>query len=161
MIKIDKSKTVEHIKCLAGDYKCYDNTLSHEEALELNEMINELQRLREYHNKWVDITNNLKDDCNRSIQPGDLVDFKVNVTDWGRHINNIDPSNLEKDGDDLIATFKGTINFDEDGRQFCIDTDYYFLPSIHIYCIEEGSLKLHTSKDLEQFETHEEGDIEL
>lgn len=156
MINIDKSKTVEHIKCLAGDYKCYDNTLSHEEALELNEMINELQRLREYHDKWVEMTDILRDENGNRLELGDNVDFKVNATNWGRHINGIDPSNLEKNGDTIIAKMTGTLNFDMDGRQFCIDTDYYFLPSIYVSCIEEGSLQLHIGKDLEQSETHED-----
>lgn len=29
----------EHIKLLASDYKCYDNTLTHEEAVELCNML--------------------------------------------------------------------------------------------------------------------------
>lgn len=156
MINIDKSKTISHIKCLAGDYKCYDNTLSHEEALELNEMINELQKLREYHDKWVEMTDILRDENGNRLEIGDLVDFKVNVTDWGRHRNGIDPNNLETNGNNIIAKLVGTINFDDYGREFYIETDYYFLPSIHISCIEEGSLQLHIGKDLEQSETHED-----
>lgn len=160
MINIDKSKTVSHIKCLAGDYKCYDNTLSHEEALELNEMVRDLQRLQEYYSKWIEMTDILRDDCGNRLELGDKVDFKVNATDWGRHTDGIDPSNLEKNENTIIAKLTGTLNFDMDGRQFCIDTDYYFLPSIYVSCIEEGSLQLHIGKDLEQSETHEEEDIE-
>lgn len=160
MINIDKSKTVSHIKCLAGDYKCYDNTLSHEEVLELNEMVNELKRLREYHDKWIEMTDILRDENGNRLELGDKVDFKVNATDWGNHRNGIDPSNLEKNGDTIIAKMTGILRFDMDGRQFCIDTDYYFLPSIYVSCIEEGSLALHIGKELEQSETHEEEDIE-
>lgn len=165
MINIDKSKTVSHIKCLAGDYKCYDNTLSHEEALELNEMINELQRLREYHDKWIEMTDILRDENGNRLVLGDKVDFKVNATNWGRHINGIDPSNLEKNGDTIIAKMTGTLNFDEDGRQLCIDTDYYYLPSIYVSCIEEGSLALHIGKELDNNKSEEENepleDIEM
>lgn len=37
MSDIEKAK--EHIKNLANDYKCYDNTISFEEALALNEAL--------------------------------------------------------------------------------------------------------------------------
>ena len=30
----------EHIKLLANDYKCWDNTLTHDEAIELDRLIN-------------------------------------------------------------------------------------------------------------------------
>lgn len=160
MIKTNKEDVIKHIGNLANDYKRYNHTLSYDEALELDKMISELKQLQEYHKKWVEMTDILRDENGNRLELGDNVDFKVNVTDWGSHRNGIDPSNLEKNGDTIIAKMTGTLNFDMDGRQFCIDTDYYFLPSIYVSCIEEGSLQLHIGKDLEQFETNEEEDIE-
>lgn len=160
MIKTNREDVIKHIGNLADDYKRYNHNLSYEEALELDKMISELKQLQEYHKKWVEMTDILRDENGNRLELGDNVDFKVNVTDWGNHRNGIDPSNLEKNGDTIIAKMTGTLSFDMDGRQFCIDTDYYFLPSIYVSCIEEGSLQLHIGKDLEQFETNEEEDIE-
>lgn len=37
----------EHIKLLANDYKCWDNTLTHDEAIELDRLINR-------NGQWID-----------------------------------------------------------------------------------------------------------
>lgn len=151
-----KSNTgvVQHISNLAGDYKCWDKKLSHSEVLELNAMLEELETLRKYAKDWHMLTNYFKDSKGHLLKLGDEVTFKVNVTNWGRHLNGIDPENLENSGDDIYATMTGKINFDPDENQFCVDTDYYYLPSIYISCIEEGSLELHIGQDLDKNSTN-------
>ena len=46
MSDIEKAK--EHIKNLANDYKCYDNTISFEEALALNEALQNPCKICDY-----------------------------------------------------------------------------------------------------------------
>ena len=123
----------------------------------IDEIFKEFEELRTYHNKWCALTNVFKDDFGNKLTLGDIVEFKIDVSDWGKHRNGIHPSNLEFNGR-YIATFKGRLNFDEFGKQFCINTDYYFLPSIYISCIKEGSLKLCEDKTLDKAEIEEEFD---
>ena len=41
-----EQKVFEHISNLAGDYKCWDNTISHDEALVLYSLLEELKKYR-------------------------------------------------------------------------------------------------------------------
>ena len=42
----NEQKIIEKISDLSGDYKCYDNTISHEESLVLDGLLSEIQQYR-------------------------------------------------------------------------------------------------------------------
>ena len=49
----------EHIKLLANDYKCWDNTLTHDEAIELDRLINGKSCYKICH-KWDSMLEDIK-----------------------------------------------------------------------------------------------------
>ena len=53
----------EHIKNLANDYKCWDNTITHEEAVELDRLINNKTCYKMCH-KWDYILEDVKAELN-------------------------------------------------------------------------------------------------
>ncbi|MBO4544081.1 MAG: hypothetical protein J5725_13000 [Bacteroidales bacterium] len=56
----------EHIKLLANDYKCWDNSLTHDEAIELDRLINQKSCYKVCH-KWDSMLEDIKAELEQKL----------------------------------------------------------------------------------------------